>query len=89
MTAEYQGAMPRLYGAPTNGRPPRHVDVQRPFDPDDLPLESDRSYDHARLGEVATIQGPDQGERADRASILRRAAIPFGFRSNRPADTGR
>lgn len=89
MTAEYRGAMPRLYGAPSNGRPPGHVEVQRPFDPDDLPLESNRTYDHARLGEVATIHIEDQGEEADRTSILSRAAIPFGFRSNRPAGSRR
>ena len=81
--------MPRLYGAPAYSRPPRHVDVQRPFDPDDMPLESHRSHgDHARHGEVSAIHVEDQGEDADRASILSHAALPFGF-SNRPAGSRR
>ncbi len=38
-------ALPKLYGAPAYGRPPRPVvtDVGRPFDPDELPLEAHRT----------------------------------------------
>jgi hypothetical protein len=38
------GAMPKLYGAPAYARPPAvpAVPVDRPVDPDDLPLESER-----------------------------------------------
>lgn len=44
MAAEFSGMMPRLYGAPAYTAPRRHpADSQRPFDPDDLPLESYRS----------------------------------------------
>lgn len=43
MAAEISGTMPRLYGAPAYTRPPRPGEVQRPFDPDDLPLESYRT----------------------------------------------
>ena len=82
--------MPRLYGAPSYSRPPRHVDVQRPYDPDELPLESDRGYaHHTRFGEAAAIQVEDQDESAERSSILHRAIRPFGFRSNRPTGTRR
>lgn len=37
-------AMPKLYGAPAYWRPPHQVeDVDRPFDPDELPIEADRT----------------------------------------------
>ena len=38
-------AMPKLYGGPAYARPPviPVAPVERPFDPDDLPLESERS----------------------------------------------
>jgi hypothetical protein len=41
------GAMPKLYGAPAYARPPvvPVAPVERPFDPDDLPLESERAPD--------------------------------------------
>jgi hypothetical protein len=37
-------ALPKLYGAPAYARPPLLPvsPVERPFDPDDLPLESER-----------------------------------------------
>ena len=39
-------AMPKLYGAPAYWRPPHHVeDADRPFDPDELPIEADRTDD--------------------------------------------
>jgi hypothetical protein len=48
------GAMPKLYGAPAYARPPVApvAPVERPFDPDDLPLESERSDED---------QGPVEG----------------------------
>ncbi len=37
-------ALPKLYGAPAYGRPPRPAtEIERPFDPDALPLEVDRT----------------------------------------------
>ena len=37
-------AMPKLYGAPAYARPPHHADdVARPFDPDELPIEAERT----------------------------------------------
>jgi hypothetical protein len=44
-------AMPRLMGQPAYARPPRLVadDVDRPFDPDDLPLEAFRTDEERQL----------------------------------------
>ena len=46
------GAMPKLYGAPAYARPPAVpvAPVDRPIDPDDLPLESERSPDAPEPG---------------------------------------
>jgi hypothetical protein len=46
------GAMPKLYGAPAYARPPvvPVAAVDRPIDPDDLPLESARILDDAEPG---------------------------------------
>lgn len=43
--------MPKLYGAPAYARPPvvPVAPVERPFDPDDLPLESERSDEDQEL----------------------------------------
>ena len=42
---EQHVAMPKLYGAPAYGRPPRAAeeDGDRPFDPDELPIEAHRT----------------------------------------------
>jgi len=39
--------MPKLYGAPAYARPPvlSVNPIDKPFDPDDLPLEAERSYE--------------------------------------------
>ena len=39
------GAMPKLYGAPAYARPPKAgvESSSKPFDPDDLPIESQRT----------------------------------------------
>ena len=48
-------ALPRLFGGPAYSRPPRPVqEIVRPFDPDELPLEADRTeIDHALASELA------------------------------------
>src|SRR5262245_51225918 len=48
---ERQVAMPKLMGAPAYARPPvvPTAPVERPFDPDDLPLESERTREEAEL----------------------------------------
>ena len=44
MSDEQHLALPHLYGGPAYSRPPRPVEVlPRPFDPDELPLEAERS----------------------------------------------
>ena len=62
-------AMPKLYGAPAYARPPI-VPVsssERPFDPDDLPLESERSGEehelvsHLPAHPYAAVATSDQG----------------------------
>jgi hypothetical protein len=49
-------ALPKLFGAPAYARPPvvPVAPVERPFDPDDLPLESERTRDeHEIASELA------------------------------------
>jgi hypothetical protein len=48
-------ALPRLYGGPAYSRPARPAqDIVRPFDPDELPLEADRTeIDQALASELA------------------------------------
>ena len=43
---EQHVALPKLYGAPAYARPPRSIDqIERPVDPDDLPLEVERTVE--------------------------------------------
>lgn len=50
MSEEQHLALPHLYGAPAYSRPPRPVEViARPFDPDELPIEADRTEDDVLL----------------------------------------
>lgn len=44
-------ALPKLYGAPAYARPPvlPVAPVERPFDPDDLPLEAERTREEEKL----------------------------------------
>jgi hypothetical protein len=45
---EQHVALPHLYGGPAYSRPPRPVaEIPRPFDPDELPLEAERSDEDA------------------------------------------
>jgi hypothetical protein len=53
---EHHVALPKLYGAPAYARPLRLVDeIERPVDPDDLPLETARTPEEQEL--VARILG--------------------------------
>jgi hypothetical protein len=60
------GAMPKLYGAPAYARPPLAgvEPSSRPFNPDDLPIEAERTdLDHQLVEELvgpldATAEGP-------------------------------
>jgi hypothetical protein len=47
---EQHVALPKLYGAPAYGRPPRPVEVlERPLDPDDLPIEAVQTPEEREL----------------------------------------
>ena len=48
---EQHVALPKLYGAPAYARPPRLVpgDVEKPFDPDDLPIEVEMTPEEREL----------------------------------------
>jgi hypothetical protein len=60
---EQHVALPRLYGAPAYARPPRvAATLDRPFDPDDLPIEAFQSEE----------------DRAFAASLPARAWAPGG-----------
>jgi hypothetical protein len=51
---EQHVAMPKLYGAPAYARPPRPAEVDdRPFDPDELPIEAARTDEEQEF--VATL----------------------------------
>ena len=52
-------AFPSLYGAPAYARPPKPVAAAaRPLDPDDLPLERERTEEEwALLAQVGTVAG--------------------------------
>lgn len=75
MAAEFSGAMPRLYGAPAYTRPPSHgSDAQRPFDPDDLPLECYRvAAEH--VDEACLLAETESGD----DWLFRATRSPFGF----------
>jgi hypothetical protein len=43
-------ALPTLYGAPAYGRPPLPVaTTERPFDPDELPIEADQTPEERKF----------------------------------------
>jgi hypothetical protein len=50
-------ALPKLYGQPAYARPSvvAVAPVERPFDPDDLPLEADQTHDEREF--VSQVQG--------------------------------
>jgi hypothetical protein len=73
---EHHVALPKLYGAPAYARPPRTTEVpDRPVDPDDLPLEVERTPEEHELASrmagsafapvlVAPTNGTPHGRRA-------------------------
>jgi len=55
---EHHVALPKLYGAPAYSRPTRPLEVvERPADPDDLPLELERTADEVELAARLTGSG--------------------------------
>ena len=63
---DHHMALPKLYGAPAYARPSAPVVLsERPFDPDDLPLESDQTVEereHAARLQARTYAGGITGE---------------------------
>ena len=75
---EQHVALPKLYGAPAYARPPRPAAVvDRPFDPDDLPIEIEMTPEERDLARDAA--GPVVRARwRDAASSARVPATPSG-----------
>ena len=62
---EIQMAFPRLMGQPAYWQPRREYKPQeRPFDPDDLPLEAERSDEDQRALELARAESAREADRA-------------------------
>jgi hypothetical protein len=87
-------ALPRLYGGPAYSRPPRPTaEIVRPFDPDELPLEADRTEtDHALANELAgaTWSAPPAPPAKTRKARRGRAAtqLPVGVAASGPGHDG-
>ena len=86
---EQHVALPKLYGAPAYARPPSYgATVDRPFDPDDLPIEAfqteeDRAF-AATLPARAWAPGGsalDHGKRGDASSQPRLKGRQLSLRS--------
>jgi hypothetical protein len=62
-------AMPKLYGAPAYARPPASPVTRsdRPFDPDDLPIEAEQSSEDRDL--VAQAQTSSNGQSTGQTSV--------------------
>lgn len=70
---EQHVALPKLYGAPAYARPPSHASTaDRPFDPDDLPIEAYQTEE----------------DRAFAATLPARAWAPGGARLGRQSGDG-
>lgn len=66
---EQHVALPKLYGAPAYGRPPRSTtQAPRPFDPDELPLEALMTEEDREL--AAGLAGQSQDDDADPAPSI-------------------
>ncbi len=84
MTDEHHVAMPKLYGAPAYARPPRPVDsVERPPDPDDLPLEAFQTDEERAI--ASSIGDGSEGDAGGPATVSRPSSglrpRPFRLRS--------
>jgi hypothetical protein len=74
-------ALPKLYGAPAYARPPvlPVAPVERPFDPDDLPLEAERTREEAKLASelkahpYAAVASSDPGRGSGTGHLRARA----------------
>jgi hypothetical protein len=85
-------ALPKLYGAPAYARPPRSAATpDRPFDPDDLPLEAvmseeDRAFAASLPARAwapggVPLDGDEDGNAADRFHGPRLHGRPLSLRA--------
>ena len=66
-------ALPKLYGAPAYARPPvLPSPVERPFDPDDLPLEADQTIEEQEFVTELQAAGLRPGHRGRARGRVRR-----------------
>jgi hypothetical protein len=91
-------ALPKLYGAPAYARPPRPPveAVERPFDPDELPIEAARTdeerelvrqlHEYPSAGETGTSAGQPPAMLRGRPFSLK--AIADRFLERRDGTTG-
>lgn len=76
---EQHVALPRLYGAPAYARPPGvAATVERPFDPDDLPIEAFQTEEDRAFAATlpARAWAPGGGTLDDRRAEGRRNDAP-------------
>jgi hypothetical protein len=72
---EQHVALPKLYGAPAYARPARPVlEADRPFDPDDLPIEVEQTPEERYLATILPAHPYEAG-----------ASLPTGQRGAHPA----
>ena len=86
---EQHVALPKLYGGPAYARPPHAADtIDRPFDPDDLPIEAFQSEEDRAFAATlaarawapggASLDGSDRRADGDDGRTLR--ARPLSLR---------
>jgi hypothetical protein len=63
-SGEIHVALPQLYGAPAYARPSKPIVLfERPLDPDDLPIELERTREEQEL--IASLYAPTVGTPSD------------------------
>ena len=80
-------ALPKLYGAPAYARPPvlKVVTAERPFDPDDLPIEAHQTEEDREIAKEVDAVAP--GRRPSDARHRRRARARRCCGAGRSAST--
>jgi hypothetical protein len=97
-------ALPKLYGQPAYARPSivPAAPVERPFDPDDLPLEIDQTheerelvsqvesapYEGGQVGEPVTVGGGREGSPMLRGRPFRLGSITSRFKGDGGSSAG-
>jgi hypothetical protein len=78
-------ALPTLYGAPAYARPPSAaIGADRPFDPDELPIEADQSDEEREFTSTRPVRthasdGSDPGRAGSSGSARHRGRRPRSF----------